>query len=193
MEKNTLRLKYKKLRENLSEESIEEMSLQIANQALKLPIWDKTYYHIFLPILAKKEVNTEYLLHILQGKDKSIIVSKADFDSGEMKHFLLQENTVLNTSEYGIPEPVSGIEISPEIIEVIFVPLLAYDQKGHRVGYGKGFYDRFLKKCSPHAIFIGLSFFEAEPEIFSAVTDIPLNFCITPKKIIDFQNNPLSL
>jgi 5-formyltetrahydrofolate cyclo-ligase len=193
MEKNTLRLKYKKLRENLSEESIEEMSLQIANQALKLPIWDKTYYHIFLPILAKKEVNTEYLLHILQGKDKSIIVSKADFDSGEMKHFLLQENTVLKTSEYGIPEPVSGLEISPEIIEIIFVPLLAYDQNGHRIGYGKGFYDRFLKKCSPHAIFMGLSFFEAEPEIFSAVTDIPLNFCITPKKIIDFQNNPLSL
>ncbi|WP_410006760.1 5-formyltetrahydrofolate cyclo-ligase [Aequorivita nionensis] len=193
MEKKVLRLKYKKLRENLSEESIEEMSLQIANQALKLPIWDKTYYHIFLPILAKKEVNTEYLLHILQGKDKSIIVSKADFDSGEMKHFLLQENTVLNTSEYGIPEPVSGIEISPEIIEVIFVPLLAYDQNGHRIGYGKGFYDRFLKKCSPHAIFIGLSFFEAEPEIFSAVTDIPLNFCITPKKLIDFKNNRLSL
>jgi 5-formyltetrahydrofolate cyclo-ligase len=50
-----------------------------------------------------------------------------------------------------------------------------------------------LEKCSPHTIFIGLSFFDAEPEIFSAVTDIPLNFCITPKKIIDFQNNPLSL
>ncbi len=193
MEKKVLRLKYKKLRVNLSEESIEEMSLQIANQALKLPIWDKTYYHIFLSILTKKEVNTEYLLHILQGKDKSIIVSKADFDSGEMKHFLLQENTILKTSEYGIPEPVSGLEISPEMIDVIFVPLLAFDQKGHRVGYGKGFYDRFLEKCSPHTIFIGLSFFDAEPEIFSAVTDIPLNFCITPKKIIDFQNNPLSL
>ncbi len=187
MEKKALRLKYKKLRVNFSEESIEEMSLQIANQALKLPIWDKTYYHIFLSILTKKEVNTEYLLHILQGKDKSIIVSKADFDSGEMMHFLLQENTVLKTSEYGIPEPVSGLEISPEMIDVIFVPLLAYDQKGHRVGYGKGFYDRFLEKCSPHTIFIGLSFFDAEPEIFSAVTDIPLNFCITPKKIMDFK------
>ena len=186
MEKNTLRLKYKKLRENLSEESIEEISLQIANQALKLPIWDKTYYHIFLPILEKKEVNTEYLLHILQGKDKSIIVSKADFDSGEMKHFLLQENTVLKTSEYGIPEPVSGIEISPEIIEVIFVPLLAYDQNGHRIGYGKGFYDRFLEKCGSNAVFVGLSFFEPEPEIDFEARDIPLNFCITPKKIMAF-------
>ena len=186
MEKKALRLKYKKLRENLSEESIEEMSLQIANQALKLPIWNKTYYHIFLPILSKKEVNTEYLLHILQGKDKSIIVSKADFDSGEMKHFLLQENTVLKTSEYGISEPVSGIEISPEILDVIFVPLLAYDQNGNRIGYGKGFYDRFLEKCGSNAVFVGLSFFEPEPEIDFEPRDIPLNFCITLKKIIDF-------
>lgn len=186
-DKKTLRLKYKKLRENLSEESIEEMSLQIANQALKLAIWDKTYYHIFLTISEKKEVNTEYLLHILQGKDKSIIISKADFVSGEMKHFLLQENTVLKISEHGIPEPVSGIEIMPEMLEVIFVPLLAYDERGHRIGYGKGFYDRFLAKCNPNTIFVGLSFFEPEPKMLFESTDVPLNFCITPKKIIDFS------
>ena len=53
-DKKALRLKYKKLRKNLSEEFIEEMSLQLANQALKLPIWDKTYYHIFLSISEKK-------------------------------------------------------------------------------------------------------------------------------------------
>ncbi|MBK5214712.1 MAG: 5-formyltetrahydrofolate cyclo-ligase [Flavobacteriaceae bacterium] len=192
-DKKTLRLKYKKLRENLSEDSIDEMSLQIANQALKIPIWNKTYYHIFLPISSKKEVNTEFLMHILQGKDKSIAVSKADFDSGEMNHFLLQENTVFNTSEYGIPEPVSGIEISPEMLEVVFVPLLGYDQNGHRIGYGKGFYDRFLAKCNPNAVFVGLSFFEPEPKIFFEATDVPLNFCITPKKILDFKNIHLSL
>src|SRR5690606_2476455 len=193
MDKKTLRLKYKNLRKNLSEESIEEMSLQIANQALKLPIWDKTYYHIFLSISEKKEVNTEYLMHILQGKDKSIVVSKADFESGEMKHFLLQENTVLKISEYRIPEPASGLEISPQTLDVIVVPLLAFDLKGHRICYGKGFYDRFLEKCGPNTLFVGLSFFEAEPEIFFEATDVPLTFCITPKKIMDFQNNPLSL
>lgn len=192
-DKKTLRLKYKKLRENLSEESIEEMSLQLANQALKIPIWDKTHYHIFLSISTKKEVNTDYLMHILQGKDKSIVVSKADFLTGEMKHFLLQENTVLKTSEYGIPEPVSGIEVSPEMLDVVFVPLLAYDENGHRIGYGKGFYDRFLKKCNTTTVFVGLSFFESEPEIFFETTDVPLNFCITPKKIMDFRNNNLSL
>jgi|SRR5690606_18885535 len=192
-DKKMLRLKYKKLRENLSEQFIDEMSLQIANQALKLPIWDKTYYHIFLPIPEKKEVNTDYLMHILQGKDKSIIVSKSDFTSGEMKHFLLQENTSLKISEYGIPEPVSGIEIVPQMLDVVFVPLLAYDEKGHRIGYGKGFYDRFLAKCRPNTLFVGVSFFEPEPEIFFETTDVPLNFCVTPKKIITFQNNHLSL
>ena len=192
-EKKPLRLKYKKLRENLSVESIEDMSLQIANQALQLPIWDKTYYHIFLTISEKKEVNTEYLLHILQGKDKSIVVSKADFTSGEMKHFLLQENTALKVSEYGIPEPVSGIEVLPQTLEVVFVPLLAFDLKGNRIGYGKGFYDRFLEKCSANTIFVGLSFFDPEPEIFSDAKDVPLTFGITPKKIMEFQNNRLSL
>ncbi len=186
MDKKTLRSKYKKLRENLSIEEIDEMSLHIANESLKLPIWNETYFHIFLPISEKKEVDTEFLLHILQGKDKSIVVSKSNFSTGEMKHFLLQENTVLKTSEYGIPEPVSGIEIPIENIDVVFVPLLAFDLIGHRVGYGKGFYDRFLKKCRPETKIVGLSFFEAEPKIFSEVTDVQLHFCVTPKKTYSF-------
>lgn len=193
VDKPTLRIKYKKLRENLSEDSVEEMSLQIVNQALKLDIWEKTYYHIFLPISNKKEVDTNYLMHILQGKDKSIVVSKADFSTHEMKHILLQENTVLKNSDYGIPEPVSGIEVSPEILDVVFVPLLAYDQNGHRIGYGKGFYDRFLQKCNRSAVFVGLSFFEPESKISFEDTDIPLDYCITPEKIFDFKNNLLSL
>ena len=193
VDKPTLRKKYKNLRENLSEDSVAEMSLEIANQALKLRIWEKTYYHIFLPISDKKEVDTTYLMHILQGKDKSIVVSKTDFSTLEMKHFLLQENTLLKTSDYGIPEPVSGIEVSPEILEVVFVPLLAYDQNGNRIGYGKGFYDRFLEKCSPSTVFVGLSFFTPEPKISFEDTDIPLDYCITPEKIFDFKNNLLSL
>src|SRR5690554_7291652 len=77
-EKFALRKKYKSLRDALSEDKIEEMSLHIANEALKLPIWDKIYYHLFLTISHKKEVNTDYLLHILQGKDKSVVISKTD-------------------------------------------------------------------------------------------------------------------
>lgn len=186
MNKKEFRLKYKELRKELSEDEIEEKSLEIANNALKLSIWEKTNYHIFLPISEKKEVNTEYLLHILQGKDKSIIVSRSNFKTFEMTHILLQENTVLKESVFRIPEPVSGIEILPKHIDVVFIPLLAFDQKGNRLGYGKGFYDRFMKECSPETIFVGLSFFEAEDKIPSEENDIALHFCVTPKNNYSF-------
>lgn len=186
MNKEELRKKYKQKREKLSLETIEELSLQIANQSLKLPIWESSNYHLFLSISEKKEINTEYLLHILQGRDKSIIVPKSDFNSGELKHILLQDSTRLQTSSYGIPEPVSGIEIQASIIEVVFVPLLVFDVTGNRVGYGKGFYDRFLAQCSANTIFIGLSFFEAEPLMENSSLDIPLHYCITPFKTYTF-------
>ncbi|MCB0458316.1 MAG: 5-formyltetrahydrofolate cyclo-ligase [Flavobacteriaceae bacterium] len=186
MEKPLLRKKYLEKRMRFTTMDIDSFSLAIANQSLKLLIWDKTYYHLFLTISEKKEVDTQYLLHILQGRDKSIVVPKADFNSGEMKHFLLQENTALKTSPYGIPEPLEGIEIPSEKIDVVFVPLLAFDTHGNRLGYGKGFYDRFLKACHPACIFVGLSFFEPEEQLEKDPFDIPLHFCITPEKIHSF-------
>ncbi|MBW2937114.1 5-formyltetrahydrofolate cyclo-ligase [Aureisphaera sp. CAU 1614] len=186
MNKAALRILYKGKRDKLTQEDIEALSLDIANQSLNLPIWHRTYFHIFLPISSKKEVNTEYLLHILQGRDKSIVVPKAEFDSGKMKHILLQENTVLKKSSYGIPEPVDGIEIPANKMEVVFVPLLAYDKKGNRIGYGKGFYDRFLQECNDSCVFVGLSFFEPENTLKNEVQDIPLHFCVTPDKLYHF-------
>ena len=187
MEKNDWRKKYTILRSHFSESQIEDMSLSIANNALSLDIWQHTYYHVFLPISEKKEVNTEYLLHILQGKDKSIVVPKADFNTFEMQNILLQENTPIKISTYGIPEPISGIEIDPKMLDVVFVPLVAYDQKGNRIGYGKGFYDRLLANCKNESIFIGLSFFEPEKNIKVNSNDISLDFCVTPQKILKFS------
>ena len=184
MNKTALRQKYKTLRNSLSENEVEEMSLAVANTILKLPIWDKTYFHIFLPIMEHKEVNTEYILHVLSGKDKEIIVSKADFKTRNMTHFLLTDNTRIKKNEYNIPEPVDGIEVPSSKIEVVFVPLLAFDKKGHRVGYGKGFYDKFLSECKPNAIKIGLSFFDPEELITDVFEgDIKLNYCVTPNEV----------
>ncbi|MBC5862123.1 5-formyltetrahydrofolate cyclo-ligase [Flavobacterium turcicum] len=187
MNKTTLRQKYKELRKQLSEEQLEEMSLTIANKVLQLPIWERTYFHVFLPITEQNEVNTEFILHTLAGKDKEIIVSKADFETRTMTHFLLTDNTKIKKNEYNIPEPVDGIEVPSHKIDVVFVPLLAYDKKGNRVGYGKGFYDKFLAECKPDVIKIGLSFFEPE-EIIEDVFegDIQLNYCVTPNSIHSF-------
>ena len=163
--------------------------MAIANQLLQLPIWDFSYYHIFLSIPEKKEVDTEPVLHVLQGKDKNVVISKADFETGLLTNYLLTDSTVIKINSWGIPEPVDGIEIPPEKIEVVFVPLLAFDKAGNRTGYGKGFYDRFLSSCKANVLKIGLSFFEAESEIEDiSPLDVPLDFCVTPERIYNFKN-----
>jgi 5-formyltetrahydrofolate cyclo-ligase len=187
MNKTELRQKYKTLRNSLSENEIEEMSLAVANKIIKLAIWEKNYFHIFLPITEQKEINTEFILHLLSGKDKEIIVSKADFETRKMTHFLLTDNTKIKKNEYNIPEPVDGIEVPSTKIDVVFVPLLAFDKSGHRVGYGKGFYDKFLSECKPDVIKIGLSFFEPEESIEGVFEgDIQLDYCITPNEVHSF-------
>ena len=190
MNKKELRIKYKVLRNHLSENDVEEMSLAIANKVLTLPIWEKTYFHIFLPIIEQKEVNTEFILHLLSGKDKEIIVSKCDFETCHLVHFLLTDNTKIKKNEYNIPEPVDGLEVPTSKVDVVFVPLLAFDNAGHRVGYGKGFYDKFLTECKPETIKIGLSLFEAEElieDIFE--NDVKLDYCVTPNAICQFNSS----
>jgi len=187
MDKKQLRLHYKNLRNNLQSDKIHHQSLTIANNLLTLPIWDKTYYHLFLTISEFNEIETEYILQILMGKDKEIVISKSYFAQRKMIHYLLTENTKIKKNEYNIPEPLDGIEVPSQKIDVVFVPLLAFDQKGNRVGYGKGFYDNFLKECRSDVVKVGLSFFEAEELISDAnVLDIPLDFCVTPNKIYQF-------
>jgi 5-formyltetrahydrofolate cyclo-ligase len=188
MYKKELRQKYKALRRELSLEEIENNSLSIANKLLQLDIWDRLYFHLFLPIEEQKEINTEFILQILAGKDKEIVVAKTDFNSIQMTHYLLTDNTKFKKNEYNIPEPVDGIEVPVSKIDVVFVPLLAFDTKGNRVGYGKGFYDKFLSQCQPETIKIGLSFFDAEEEIADVYQDdIRVDYCVTPNKIYDFS------
>lgn len=187
MLKKELRQKYKGKRQELSDAEIDNLSLAIANKVLTLPIWEKTYFHIFLPITEHKEVNTEFILHLLSGKDKEIILSKSDFTTRKMTHFLLTDNTKIRKNEYNIPEPVDGLEVPTSKIDVVFVPLLAFDKTGHRAGYGKGFYDQFLAECKPETIKIGLSFFEAEEQIEDVFeNDVKLDYCVTPNAVYRF-------
>ncbi|NER17159.1 5-formyltetrahydrofolate cyclo-ligase [Spongiivirga citrea] len=190
MNKKALRDHYKKLRSILNDIEIDERSIAIANRLLQLSIWDFSYYHLFLPIEKQREVDTEFVLNILSGKDKNVIISKSDFKDHSMQHFLLTDNTKIKPNSYGIPEPVDGIEVPISKIDVVFVPLLAFDKKGNRVGYGKGFYDRFLNQCSEKTLKIGLSFFDAEEETIDVSEfDKPLDYCITPNKAYSFTTS----
>ena len=187
MTKKELRKKYKALRNTFSAETIENKSLAIANQLLTLDIWDKSFYHVFLTIAEHKEINIDYILNILAGKDKHTVVSKSNFETINLENYLLTDSTTIKPNHWGIPEPVDGITIENSKIDVVFVPLLCFDKKGHRVGYGKGFYDNFLNDCKPDTIKIGLSLFEVEDAIEDIhVSDVPLNFCVTPLKVYQF-------
>jgi 5-formyltetrahydrofolate cyclo-ligase len=184
--KQALRIFFSEKRQALSSEKYDEQSLALANQCLKLPIWDLEYFHLFLPIASKAEVDTALILTLLQGRDKQVVLPKV-LDEETLTHILLTDGTKIAQNPWGIPEPEGGISIDPTMLEVVFIPLLAYDIKGNRVGYGKGFYDTFLKKCKKEVIKIGLSFFDPVDRIEGIrKEDITLDYCVSPDQIHSF-------
>lgn len=186
MLKKDLRLKYSELRKEITPQSLLHYSLTIANKLLELPVWLGSYYHIFLPISTKNEIDTSFILSILHGKDKNVVLPKIKGES--LEHILLTDTTKLVLNSWGVPEPIEGLEVPLAKIDVVFVPLLAFDANGNRVGYGKGFYDHFLSECKADVIKIGLSAFTSESEISDLnENDIALDYCVTPEKIYSFS------
>ena len=185
--KLALRRFYLKKRHALSDQKHEDMSFAIANNCLKLPIWHLDYYHLYLPIKAKAEIDTTLILTLLQGKDKQVILPR--IKGSELEHILLTDITKLKTNTLGIEEPEKGIKISPEQIDVIFLPLLAWDKSGNRLGYGKGFYDNFLSLCKTNTIKVGLSFFGPVDKIVDIHSkDVRMDFCVNPQGIKKFTS-----
>ena len=132
--------------------------------------------HLFLSIQKQKEATTKGLVDLLFGMGKKVVVPRTDFATKQMTHWEIFPEISLQPNNYGIPEPMGGIPTQPSVIDLVFVPLLGYDGKGQRVGYGQGFYDRFLNRCSPQTVFVGLSYFPPCPEITDfEPTDIRLH------------------
>lgn len=188
MNKDELRILFKKRRSELSPAKLTSGSLNIFEQCLSLDIWNKSHFHVFLSILEKAEVDTSSLITLLFKLNKQIAVPRI-LGKGKLEHIGLTSNSVLKLNKWGVPEPTEGLTVDPMILDVVFVPLLAFDLKGYRVGYGGGYYDNFLKVCRENVIRVGLSFFEpvdAITDIYSG--DIPLDFAVTPTRIYRFNN-----
>ena len=187
MNKKALRALYKQKRAAISSEQQALLSQQIALQTLQLPIWDKQVFHSFLSITSFGEVDTAPLIRLLQEREKTLVVSRTLMETVRMEHFLYDPNQIEANNKWHIPEPQGGIPIKSEEIEVVFVPLLAYDTAGNRIGYGKGFYDNFLGECKADTPKVGLSFFPAEPHIEDIREgDIPLDYVVTPEGVFKF-------
>ncbi len=143
--------------------------------------------HIFLPIVQQKEPDTFLMIDWLQQYHPQIeiVVPKADFKTSIMSHHSYIDKQDLLHNHYHIPEPQRAKPFTG-VPDMVIVPLLAFDKKGYRVGYGKGFYDRFLQHIQTQKI--GLSLFGVTEEIIDVhLNDIRLDKCITPTAIIDFK------
>ncbi len=184
--KQQLRERYLGMRRALSEEQRDALVREMCSHLDDFSLKDGAFVHLFLPIKRHLEPNTLILKQYLTGKrpDLHFVLSKTHWETGSLEHFIWDEHTRLKENRWGIPEPVEGQRISPQQLDLIFVPLLAFDQQGHRVGYGKGFYDRFLSLCRQDARKVGLSFFDPVPEIQDTLeTDFLMDACITPARL----------
>ncbi|MEO6281986.1 MAG: 5-formyltetrahydrofolate cyclo-ligase [Dyadobacter sp.] len=185
MDKASLRKDFLSKRINLTQdEASVKNDLIVKNLLQSLELLTFETVHIFLPQLDKNEIDTWKIIEQLRISfpDVSIAIPYVIPGSREMEHYLLDSETVLIPNQWKIPEPdpLSSIMISPEKIDVILVPLLAFDLKGFRVGYGGGYYDRFLVQCRPDAVRIGLSYFSPVEEIGDIDSyDVPLHCCVT--------------
>jgi 5-formyltetrahydrofolate cyclo-ligase len=182
MKKKELRKIYKQKRKKLSTVEVESFQESIYQQIFEFDFLSINTIHVFLSIERLLEINTNPIIDFLLLKNKTIVVSVSDFSSNTLTHYLFDRNTKLIVSSFGIPEPINGIEIDPKEIDLVFVPLLISDKKKYRVGYGKGFYDRFLAECRTDVKTIGLNFFKPIDEIEDPNEfDIPLHQVIYPK------------
>jgi 5-formyltetrahydrofolate cyclo-ligase len=189
--KAALRKIYQNKRSEIPQEECEEFSFAIAyNFFDRISLASIKALHIYLPIRDNSEVNTWPIIDTLveDYPEVKIIISKSSFATMEMDSYQLSSSTKLKVNKLGIPEPEEHEPFDEKFIDMVILPLLAYDKKGFRVGYGKGFYDRFLKKCRPDVFKVGVSFFEPVDSISDIDEfDIPLDCCITPETIHIFK------
>ena len=104
-----------------------------------------------------------------------------------MEAICINEDTVYATNSLGITEPREGDRLELKDIDLVLVPLLVFDEAGYRVGFGKGYYDRYLVEKSEQTILMGFSYFDPIPLISDTHEfDIPLHVGITPNCIYEF-------
>lgn len=189
MTKKELRTTYRQKRTAISDTEKMKLDDLLLIQFQRLAFEDIHVLLSYMPMQHTAEPDTQlctrYLRHSLPGLQVAYPV--IGFAAGTMQAVLTQEGTLFVKNAYNILEPPGGQPVAPQEIDVVFVPLLICDQQGQRVGYGKGYYDRYLYLCRSDVIKVGFSYFEPVESIDDIHRfDIPLNYCITPQHIYEF-------
>ncbi|HEU4471255.1 MAG TPA: 5-formyltetrahydrofolate cyclo-ligase [Flavisolibacter sp.] len=161
--------------------------LLIQFQAANIPFIEHVLS--FYPIEQNNEVNTFLITEYLHFKNPGLHISypRTNLTDQTMEAVLCSADSIFEANAYNIPEPLDETTVPPEAIDLVVVPLLAFDLRGNRVGYGKGFYDRYLAGCRKDCIKIGFSYFGPVDSVDDAGEfDVPLDLCITPQRIYVF-------
>ena len=147
------------------------------------------WLHLFLPLARRNEPDTWGFVRWVWGEELALRLATpvVQPDGVSLKHYELLPDSQLTQNRWGItepvPDPITAPEVRPAMLDAVLVPLLAVDETGQRVGYGGGFYDRFLAQCRPGTQFIGLNLLN-EPPVHRITdvlpTDVPLTACLTP-------------
>ncbi|MGB1040413.1 MAG: 5-formyltetrahydrofolate cyclo-ligase [Flavobacteriales bacterium] len=187
MTKSELRKAYLTKRKELSSQFVKIESLKISDIFSQNFDFEDKVVHCFIPIAKNNEIDTWLLIDRIMEKGK-VVVPKANFENSSMTHFYFEKDTELIQNQHGILEPNNAELCGIEDIDVVLLPLLTFDNDGYRVGYGGGFYDRFLSQLPSKTQLIGLSLFEPVDEIKDLNTfDKKMHHCITPTEIYSFE------
>ena len=188
LEKEAIRKIYFDKRRNLSLNEFQLLSAHLIKNVIQLikDLKPQTI-HCFLPIESKLELDTQPIIDFCWRNNINVVVPVSDFNSNTMKSASFKVDTITEIKKYNIPEPVNPVWVDKKDIDLVITPLLAFDLNGYRVGYGKGFYDRFFNTLNPDVHKVGLSIFEPINEINDkGPYDVPLTNCITPKETYSF-------
>lgn len=189
MIKKDIRKVFLQKRIQLTGEELQEKSVLIIQQFSDFILPSIEYLLSYYPLKERKEFDVSACEQVIKLKYPLCKVSwpKVDQNKVMMEAHVIDKDKLFIKNSFGILEPLDGDVVSATDIDIIFVPLIAFDQNGFRVGYGKGFYDKYLVHCRPDVIKIGFSFFEAIDEIEDVNEfDVPLNLCISPTRIYEF-------
>lgn len=174
-------------RKNLSQTAISEKSKRIAEIIVNLDRYQQSE-KMMLYISTKKEVQTKEIIKSAQKDHKKIYIPLIDRKKSDLIPSLVYDfERELILGELGIAQPKKEFYrlVPPNILDLVIVPGVAFTEKGHRLGRGGGYYDRFLSKLKKDAFTIALAFeMQIVDQIPLEENDIPVDCIITEKRIL---------
>lgn len=143
--------------------------------------------HSFVSMAEQNEPDTHKLIDWLIEKGLKVYSSKTFYRERKLTHHLITNSQDFNLGRKGIPEPKSADLVDPKLIDMVFVPLISFDEHGNRIGYGAGLYDRFLSEVREDCLKVGMAITPPLNNIdYADQYDVKLDFCINHLGIYQF-------